>query len=571
MKETRKKIPILIFSIAILLFLSCFSVGYFYFLNPELRDFKVKGIKKVNEQIALEFESVKFATKYKVKILDENNNEIYTKEVTDNKIILDDLKAVHNQKLSAEVIAYDRNSTEKKAINNLNFIWDNPTFSPDHKHYALDNQNFLLKIDGEILNKGYQLKLSYENNVFYQSEITNNEMIIPYNILQPFSGRITATIEKNDTILDKHIFYANTTLVGSVKILSPLNNLFSEWEDINFIYEGGSGATEIYLNLYKNNRFVKKIVLNSEQTIIDAYEFSPNSNYRLELRAVYKDYEEIAQSDEINIKIGDVTQVSPVYVDKNPDNIKIGTKISLKTKTPKVTIKYTTDGKDPVKYGTVYTEPIEINNDTIIKAYAYRPNTIQSIVTTHNFKIGEKTPVIYLSPSKQTYNPGIKNSGYTNEYEMMNKVTDYTEARLKEKGVIVYRNNPNTDMEDWTAKSRSVKADLHFAIHSNGSKKHDNQGIEIYVQDENSLGISIASNIYEALYNIYPYQNPNTNKGLKYAKDSLGEVHPGNVRVGVLVEIGFHDNLEDARWVVLETETIGYAMADAILKFYQVS
>lgn len=94
--------------------------------------------------------------------------------------------------------------------------------------------------------------------------------------------------------------------------------------------------------------------------------------------------------------------------------------------------------------------------------------------------------------------------------------------------------------------------------------------MEIYVDKPTSKCLSIASNIYSGLYDIYPYRDEISNRGVKYADGSLGEVNDNYIKCGALIEIAYHDNYYDAIWIVNNMEEIAQNIADSILKFYQI-
>lgn len=58
--------------------------------------------------------------------------------------------------------------------------------------------------------------------------------------------------------------------------------------------------------------------------------------------------------------------------------------VELSSPTPNVKILYTTDGSDPIDNGQVYTEPILIEEDTVIKAIAVRGNVNNKALTVNN-------------------------------------------------------------------------------------------------------------------------------------------------------------------------------------------
>ena len=152
---------------------------------------------------------------------------------------------------------------------------------------------------------------------------------------------------------------------------------------------------------------------------------------------------------------------------------------------------------------------------------------------------------------------------------MMNRLADVIERHLKEAGFIVYRNNPYGDINAWNAFSNSVGADFHLAIHSNASSTHTARGIEIHVDKETSPSLSIASNVYNNLWSIYPGNTePTYNRGVKYARGELGEANDEYVRTGALIEVAFHDQYDDALWIMQNINTIGENIANSILSYY---
>lgn len=153
---------------------------------------------------------------------------------------------------------------------------------------------------------------------------------------------------------------------------------------------------------------------------------------------------------------------------------------------------------------------------------------------------------------------------------MMNKLTDYLKPYLESYGVKVYRNNPNTDINTWTSESNYVRSDLHLAIHSNASQDKENHGIEMYIDNPTSQSLSIANKIYNNLYNIYPYKDEFSNRGIKYSGKSLGEANDSFIPCGTLIEVAYHDNYNDAKWMVENLKQIAENIGDSILEYYQV-
>jgi len=164
---------------------------------------------------------------------------------------------------------------------------------------------------------------------------------------------------------------------------------------------------------------------------------------------------------------------------------------------------------------------------------------------------------VYLSPSTQSTSFGAQDFG-TEEYRM-NQIADSVEKRLLETGeFIVFRNKTNMTKKEIIEQSNNLKTDMHIAIHSNYGGA---QGPECFVKvgDERSNGI--AKEIYKSLMRIY--YDRSIDNGLSY-NNEIVEIMSVETS-SVLVEVGYHDNIKDAKWIVENIEKIGIAIADGII------
>jgi len=66
-------------------------------------------------------------------------------------------------------------------------------------------------------------------------------------------------------------------------------------------------------------------------------------------------------------------------------------RLTMSTTTSGAVIYYTTDGTEPTTNSTIYTEPIELNQDCVVKAFATRQNWHESDVTTYEFNLSNVT------------------------------------------------------------------------------------------------------------------------------------------------------------------------------------
>ena len=166
---------------------------------------------------------------------------------------------------------------------------------------------------------------------------------------------------------------------------------------------------------------------------------------------------------------------------------------------------------------------------------------------------------VYLSPSTQESNIGV--CGYGTEEVMMNKVADVTQRVLEANGIVCYRNRPDWKLDQVIKDSNSKKPDLHFAIHSNAG---DGRGCEIYAYAPGGNGEKAARAIYAEIVPL----TPSTDRGIKF-NPKFYELNSTNAPA-VLVEIAFHDNAEDAAWIMGNVELIGTALAKGVLKHLEI-
>lgn len=567
----RRKKVIILFFCTIILFIVSFAAGCITFYKAGLKNFKVLDVKTTNSNTILYFENNKFATKYDVIVENDNNEIVYEKTVKENSVKLNNLPIAYGEKVNVSVIAYNKKDEAKASTNSLDMVWNEPTFSKNNSYYVAENNDYNLNIDGNVTNSNYYLNILYEGESIYNNKIVGNSNVVPYESLKQYSGRLKAEILKDNKVcVDSYNFYVNTVAIGYVKIDEPIDSTTYSWDDINFKFSGGFGANRFILNIYKNNKLINSLELKDKETKLSTELFEQNTEYKLELVASYNDYEEISKTDSVIIRTGTKIKVNQVYTTLDFRDLKPGSYLPLESKTSSAKILYTTNGKDPLHYGTEYTSPIPITEDVTIKAIAIKNNMQNSEVSTFKVKLGNKAPVVYVSPSKQDYNKGIKGSGYTTEKEMMNKLADLLIPKLENDGIKVIRNNPDGDIKSWTAESRKANADLHLALHSNGSVNHDKSGVSIYVEDKDSLGFSAASLIYKNLYEIYPYKDAKRDYGVVFANGSLAEVHPNNVPVSVLLEVAFHDDMNDALWMVNNLESIASNIAKSVAQYFQI-
>lgn len=535
-----------------------------------LKSFKITNLTNVNTKYHLEYEKTTNATVYEVIIYDESSEIIFNEKTTENVVDFDLNNLRYDEKYKLVIYAYDKNDESISVKNPYEFTYTEPSFSKDNNLVLDNNEDYTLYIDGELNkdNKNYQIGL-YDNNILiYKEEIKDNEYIIKQKYFNGLTQTLTVKLFDNDTEINSITLYSNTSPISDITIVSPQNDALLDYQDVPLTFTGGDNATEYILEIFKDDILIKEVSLNQNRAIISSEFFVKDNNYTFKIKAKYLDYESYSKEATVSFKMKEKETLLPVYINKDSNYVKENSYITLNNPNNKGTIYYTLDGTDPNETSLVYENPILIKENTTIKTIIKEDKSYDSPVSTYNLNIGNKTDYkVYLSPSNQDGNLGVKSVGYTNEEKEMNDLSNYIEKRLKDYNIKVYRNNPNGNINLWVADSRYYGADLHIAIHSNASTNHTSKGVETWINDQTSDTYSLANMIQSDLMNIY-YDKENGNRGVKYSNGALGETRMP--KFGILVEVAHHDYLEDAKWIMDNKELIGNTIADSILKYFGI-
>lgn len=173
-------------------------------------------------------------------------------------------------------------------------------------------------------------------------------------------------------------------------------------------------------------------------------------------------------------------------------------------------------------------------------------------------------PIIYLSPSTQEWNEYVTGSG-SEEYNM-NLLADALEPYLLSNGIQYRRNRPEMTAASSIREANSGWYDFYLALHSNGAPEGrygQERGIIAFYYPGSAEGQRAAELIVQELRQIYPLPNKVTSR----ATTTLGEVRQPRFPA-VLVEIGYHDNYDDATWVEGHMDAIAQQLARALTEFF---
>ena len=174
-------------------------------------------------------------------------------------------------------------------------------------------------------------------------------------------------------------------------------------------------------------------------------------------------------------------------------------------------------------------------------------------------------PIIYLSPSTQENNRYV-NGG--SEEEWMNRLADVMEPYLSASGIRYVRNTPDMTAASSIRASNAGSYDLHLALHSNAAPEGQYgqaRGVLVFYYPGSLRGQEAANLIADNLKTVYPLPNlvrtePTT---------AIGEVR--RVRApSVFLELGYHDNPDDAAWVKNNLEPIARSIVLGLTEYFRV-
>lgn len=174
-------------------------------------------------------------------------------------------------------------------------------------------------------------------------------------------------------------------------------------------------------------------------------------------------------------------------------------------------------------------------------------------------------PNIYLSPSTQEFNQTAV--GQSEEY-FMNLIADAMEPYLRSSGIKFTRNTPDMTAASSIRQSNEGNYDLHVAIHSNAAPEALSgklRGTDVYYYPTSSKGKRASDIMVKNFKNIYP--DPSLVRALTTTR--LGEVSKTRAP-STFLEVAYHDNLEDAEWIVNNIELIGKTIVLALTQYFGI-
>lgn len=171
---------------------------------------------------------------------------------------------------------------------------------------------------------------------------------------------------------------------------------------------------------------------------------------------------------------------------------------------------------------------------------------------------------IYISPSNQVGN--VYATGGTNEKEQCHKIAKYCVAYLKKKGFSV-KCTYNDDMYVRVRESNSFGADLHVAIHTNATAKHNvTGGTQILLYNLSGERKKVGKAVLDRLAPITPGKSAER----LVEKPDFYEINSAK-GMTIYCECEFHDTKEGSDFIRKNTKKIGEAIAKGICDYYGVN
>lgn len=168
----------------------------------------------------------------------------------------------------------------------------------------------------------------------------------------------------------------------------------------------------------------------------------------------------------------------------------------------------------------------------------------------------EESMKIYLSPSAQPAN--LYAAGNTNEQVQCNRIAAAAKTALERCGFDVKKAPEGQSYQANVAESNAWGADIHVPIHTNAGGGH---GPLVLIYSRTTARVSLAQPVYDALNAVVPTASV---YGVQ-AKPGLYEVANSNCKC-VYIECAFHDDPDEARWIIDNATLLGEEIARGLCK-----
>ena len=175
-------------------------------------------------------------------------------------------------------------------------------------------------------------------------------------------------------------------------------------------------------------------------------------------------------------------------------------------------------------------------------------------------------PIIYLSPSTQEGNRYVTGTG--TEEQWMNRLADAMIPYLNASGIRYTRNTPQMTAGSSIRQANQGYYDFYLALHSNAAGPGNyggERGVIAFYYPGSTQGQRAAQIFANNLEDIYPEPS----RVYTRATTTLGEVRDSRFPA-VLLEIAYHDNTSDARWIENNLPEIARNLVVSLTDYFDI-
>ena len=532
-------------------------------LFPILTGFNVNSVLNTEETtFNISFDKVRSSAYYLVEIKDSNDEVVYKKRTESNDIIENFAFIQENEKYKLDVYAYNKKDESRKSNNTYEFTYQKEVKFTSDNSSLLGNETAYIYLTRNITSKNYSIKVTknkYNNDTLEESKvikediITNDVYEVSDSLFKDEQVELVLELMKNNSVIDTIKLYNNMYPNETPDITSPENGSTIAYDNVYLKFKNLKWADKYEIQITKSNgNVIASTNTNLSELILDKKLFSADV-YTITINAYLGEHSTKSTS---MFKVENM--LSSVYINKDYTSLNKDDSIELLSNDTGV-IYFTIDGSDPLSGGRVYNGPITVDKDMTLKT-AIANNGQTSKVSTYDIKLKDKKKKIYIASSNQVKNIGVE--PFTNERKEMNLVSDLLEKELKAKGFEVYRNDYLTGYSSYLRECEEKDIDLIVSLESTSSVNHDRTGLETSITNESSNSYSLASLINKNL-------NELKESKLIFTNNIVGShtLETNGIK-SVMISLGYHDNNNDANWIVSNRENIAKSIANSILEYY---
>ena len=546
----------------IIIFGITFFVLYSGFF-PILTGFNINNVLNTEDTtFNISFDKVRSSAYYLVEIKDSKDEILYKKRTESNELNENFAFIQENEKYKLDVYAYNKKDESRKSNNTYEFTYQKEVKFTSDNSSLLGNETAYVYLTRNITTKNYSIKLTknkYNNDTLEESKVVREDIVtndiyeVSNSLFKDEQVELVLELMKNGKVIDTIKLYNNMYPNETPDIKSPENGSTISYDNVYLKFKDLRWADKYEIQITKSNgNVIASTNTNISELILDKKLFSADV-YTITVNAYLGEHSTKATS---MFKVEN--KLSSVYINKDYTSLNKGDSIELLSNDTGV-IYFTTDGSDPLSGGRVYNGPITIDKDMTLKT-AIANNGLTSNVSSYDIKINKKNKKVFIASSNQVKNIGEE--PFTNERKEMNLISDIVEKELKEKGYEVFRNDYLTGYTSYIKECEEKDIGLIISLESTSSVNHDKTGLEVLITNEESNSYSLATLI-----------NKNLNE-LKESKflftNNINGSHTleTNGIKSIMISLGYHDNSDDANWIVSNRETIAKNIAKSIVEYY---